>query len=1072
MKRILFVVLLVLIFGCKVYAAPHHGDEWELRQPDGSMVPVRIWGDEFHQSVETPDGFTLIRDENGWITYAKLSPDSLSYVSTGVRYTVSKDPGGMEFFPMSHAPSTVDPGIRIKPSQIQKLRLQNMEKLGYKEFLEDIKNDSADIQLNRQNNDDGFFPAPTPGAPDTIIGLTILIDFSDQPGTIAPNDIDAMFNQRNYSGFSNFGSVMDYFYDQSNGQLVFINMITQYIRVTHPKTYYDTPDGYGPIAELIQDALTRLAATGFDFSRLSREPGSPNTFRALSVLYAGSATQGWANGLWPHMGTFRGAFRWNGIRFQRYQLAGIGTSPSIGAIIHESGHLLLRLPDLYSYDGAQQSLGRYCVMASIANRNRPQFLNAHFRHLGHLNNANQRRHWTTLTDISNLPRTTTFTHVANSPYSFVYYGTDNGSPREMYFIEARRRTGWDAHFPDSGLVIWHVNLDGDNTRGAGPPRVFIKQADVTAFQRNDLFRAGLRTTFNDDSPPPSSNARWHNSNRSGLSIIDISAAGATMNFTVESENQIFDISISSGPGGTTTPIGITPAAIGEEVVITMTPDPGFRIDTVLFNGRPIVPVNNTITIVLDGNIGENNVRVSYAVNNHFTGTGNFMIKNSDGRFLVPVASIATDSSFIIAKDSLEAWGRYWNLSRDGNVYNIEYHNSGFSLGIAGASTEPGASAILGTIQGENQNFYIVDIGNGIYHIRPIRSMLSLTSENATIKIDDGDETFITFSGNWITTEDTNYYNNTRTYSNTADNHFEFSFVGTAFRLITSPSNDRGIARIYINGVFDSELDLYSAVINHQQIVYQKEGLPMGETTVRVVATGRRNPSSRNSWVMIDAIEYSSNNLTQAVYNRESEGVNFRLIPFNYNPTVTIVSPVNNLATDAPATVLITAEAADNDGEIALVEFFANNNKIGETTAAPFTITWDDIQIGEYTITATATDNFGATTQSEPVNIQINAMVVSASQQTFVLKGNSLVVAPNPVVRVAKIFYSSDETGEAIFEILTPSGKSVATHKKHSVAGVVNDFYFDDSKPLPRGEYFMVMTINGTKKGVVRFFKTK
>ena len=61
-------------------AAPHEGEQFSLRQPDGTTVPVLVWGDEFHQDVESPDGYTLVRDKDGWICYAILSADENEYI--------------------------------------------------------------------------------------------------------------------------------------------------------------------------------------------------------------------------------------------------------------------------------------------------------------------------------------------------------------------------------------------------------------------------------------------------------------------------------------------------------------------------------------------------------------------------------------------------------------------------------------------------------------------------------------------------------------------------------------------------------------------------------------------------------------------------------------------------------------------------------------------------------------------------------------------------------------------------------------------------------------------------------
>ncbi len=62
-------LLFCIVFACNcILAAPHNGDEFNLRQPDGRYVVVKVWGDEFYQRVESIDGYTLIRDpENSWI---------------------------------------------------------------------------------------------------------------------------------------------------------------------------------------------------------------------------------------------------------------------------------------------------------------------------------------------------------------------------------------------------------------------------------------------------------------------------------------------------------------------------------------------------------------------------------------------------------------------------------------------------------------------------------------------------------------------------------------------------------------------------------------------------------------------------------------------------------------------------------------------------------------------------------------------------------------------------------------------------------------------------------------------
>ncbi len=59
-------------------ADPVHGETFSYVQPDGSIVEVRLWGDEFYHIVESMDGYTLVRDqETKAACYAELSADGI-----------------------------------------------------------------------------------------------------------------------------------------------------------------------------------------------------------------------------------------------------------------------------------------------------------------------------------------------------------------------------------------------------------------------------------------------------------------------------------------------------------------------------------------------------------------------------------------------------------------------------------------------------------------------------------------------------------------------------------------------------------------------------------------------------------------------------------------------------------------------------------------------------------------------------------------------------------------------------------------------------------------------------------
>ena len=88
------------------------------------------------------------------------------------------------------------------------------------------------------------------------------------------------------------------------------------------------------------------------------------------------------------------------------------------------------------------------------------------------------------------------------------------------------------------------------------------------------------------------------------------------------------------------------------------------------------------------------------------------------------------------------------------------------------------------------------------------------------------------------------------------------------------------------------------------------------------------------------------------------------------PEVTIVSPSNNATYTVPAKIKINAVAADDDGTITKVAFYNGSTLLHTETAAPYDCTIDNAPVGNYSITAKATDNSGNVVTSGVVNISV------------------------------------------------------------------------------------------------------
>jgi hypothetical protein len=111
---------------------------------------------------------------------------------------------------------------------------------------------------------------------------------------------------------------------------------------------------------------------------------------------------------------------------------------------------------------------------------------------------------------------------------------------------------------------------------------------------------------------------------------------------------------------------------------------------------------------------------------------------------------------------------------------------------------------------------------------------------------------------------------------------------------------------------------------------------------------------------------------------EGEGVT------NLPPLVNIIEPTDDETFAAPANIFIVAPAGDLDGYAKTVEFFAGTNSLGVFTNPPPPtpgspvplivvipqLSWTNVPVGKYVLTAVATDNDGASSTSAPVNVTV------------------------------------------------------------------------------------------------------
>ncbi|WP_026777953.1 glycosyl hydrolase [Polaribacter sp. Hel_I_88] len=146
-----------------------------------------------------------------------------------------------------------------------------------------------------------------------------------------------------------------------------------------------------------------------------------------------------------------------------------------------------------------------------------------------------------------------------------------------------------------------------------------------------------------------------------------------------------------------------------------------------------------------------------------------------------------------------------------------------------------------------------------------------------------------------------------------------------------------------------------------------------------------SPSISN---LVDGVYKCKLTVSDGVYQDSDEVLVLVSSSGNINPTISIISPTNNESFKEGDLITISATTNDLDGNVVLVEFFNGTTKLGDDTTAPFNFVWNNANIGSHQITAIATDNLGAKTTSELVNITVseekkcNEISAEAQQGSF------------------------------------------------------------------------------------------
>ncbi len=445
LRSILVFILFVCIsfFPCtELQAVPAYPYPVTVTQLDGSQLTILLKGDEFFHYKTTTDGFLLIPDNKGILTYAGLD-ESGTLISSGIAAKNSEQ--------------------RTKEEKQLLKKLPTESSFIHLSVLNTKKESSS---LKRKSSLTKSFPLQ--GNPKSLV---ILVNFADQSFVIPyPREaFTRMLNKEGYSENKGTGSARDYFRDSSTGAFDPEFVVAGPYDLPQKMEYYGANDRQGydiRPQQMVIDACRLAFNDGIDFSEFDVD--NDGVVDNVFIFYAGynEAEGAPAYTIWPHRWDLSGYnVSFGGKRIHDYactselrsnkgsEMCGIGT------FVHEFGHVL-GLPDYYTTDNSPHpTLSEWNVMdyGSYLNEGRtPPAYSAFDRfYLGWLEPVELTETQHVILQPLNL-----------SNQAYIFSDTDhhnlngnNPDPTEFFTLENRQQVAWDAYLPGHGMLITRINYN-------------------------------------------------------------------------------------------------------------------------------------------------------------------------------------------------------------------------------------------------------------------------------------------------------------------------------------------------------------------------------------------------------------------------------------------------------------------------------------------------------------------------------------------------------------------------------------------------------------------------------------
>lgn len=424
-SHILILIICMLFFNNEAAGIKAGANIVKYRQPNGSVISLRVYGDEFCGCAKTLSGLHVNKGQDGY------------------------------FYPAG----TIQ---NLEGSRIQEMGRRHLLRGERKRFLYEYGKSGFSKTRSRSNMVEQV----------KIESLVLLVEFADVKFTIeAPEEyFNSMLNSETFYGNGATGSAAEYLNDNFGAGYDFSFNVEGVVALTEKMECYGArTELYNDAdpARMVREACEAAYLQGVDFSKYDID--NDGIVDNVAIIFAGynEAESGDGTAIWPHYGNISNEnIELSGVKIGGYTCCSEYTGgnmeskpATIGTFLHEFCHCL-GLPDMYDVNGDMEGLsnalyGSLSIMDAgnyLNGGNTPPYLTSFEREI------------LALDDVVDIEYGNSYTlpPIHSASRIFRLKSQNEG---EYLLFECRNATGWDAYIGGSGMIVYHIDKSGNNVAG-------------------------------------------------------------------------------------------------------------------------------------------------------------------------------------------------------------------------------------------------------------------------------------------------------------------------------------------------------------------------------------------------------------------------------------------------------------------------------------------------------------------------------------------------------------------------------------------------------------------------------